>query len=118
MAHEVYPIYSNNFGVAFSYCRTSNSNPKKIQIVFRDTGLLLTTEELYRFALLVRNVLLKYRNDGYCRASDGCKKLLLDTPAHQITLAVNYYEIEAIDDLIQGTLFQLNLDDYLENTLN
>ncbi|SIS88584.1 hypothetical protein SAMN05421766_104629 [Zobellia uliginosa] len=43
---DITPIYHNPFGVAFQWKRNTIKDIRKIQIVFRDTGLLLTEKEL------------------------------------------------------------------------
>ncbi|MEL6916623.1 MAG: hypothetical protein AAFO99_02725 [Bacteroidota bacterium] len=45
-----------------------------------------------------------------CAQNESCRALLLDTPAPQVSLAMNLKELNAIHDLVEGTLFQLNLD--------
>jgi len=42
-----------------------------------------------------------------------CHKFLLKTPFEAIELAVTEKEVYQIKDLVQGTLFQLNLNKYL-----
>lgn len=47
---DIHPIYNNNFGFAFRWKGNHHSTITKVQIVFRDTGLLLSKEELIRFS--------------------------------------------------------------------
>lgn len=111
---DIHPIYHNSFGIAFQWKRSVIQDVKKIQMVFRDTGLLLSKEELISFSKKI-----KCTRDGSslytdCQQNEACKALLLDTPAPQVTLAVSHKELDAIHDLVEGTLFQLNLDQYLD----
>ncbi|WP_350287534.1 hypothetical protein [uncultured Croceitalea sp.] len=110
---DINAIYHNNFGVAFQWKRNSSKNMNKIQLVFRDTGLLLSKRELEQFHQNVKHSLDSQVLCIDCKKKDACKALLLDTPAPQVTLAVSFTELEAIKDLVEGTLFQLNLDGYL-----
>lgn len=110
---DIHPIYHNKFGFAFQWKRNSVKDIMKVQIVFRDTGLLLSKEELTQFS---ENI--KYTKDNStlcneCSENESCKALLVDSPAKQITFAMNMKELTAIEDLVSGTLFQMNLDNYL-----
>ncbi|CAM3555118.1 hypothetical protein ZORO111903_19650 [Zobellia roscoffensis] len=110
---DINPIYHNPFGVAFQWKRPTAKDQKKVQIVFRDTGLLLSQNELVQFK---RNIECTMKSNSPCidcQQHDTCRSLLLDTPAPQITLAMNQKELSAVQDLVDGTLFQLNLDSYL-----
>ncbi|MEP3211381.1 MAG: hypothetical protein ABJN95_19500 [Maribacter sp.] len=110
---DIHPIYHNTFGFAFQWKRNSVKDIMKVQIVFRDTGLLLSKEELHQFS---KNI--KYTKDNStlckdCTNNDSCKALLVDSPAKQITFAMNAKELAAVEDLVEGTLFQMNLDNFL-----
>ncbi|WP_411029215.1 hypothetical protein [Spongiimicrobium sp. 3-5] len=110
---DINPIYTNGFGVAFQWKRASLKDMKKIQIVFRDTGLLLSKKELIQFS---KNIKCTKNNNSLCKdcaSNESCRALLLETPAPQVTLAINQKELNAISDLVEGTLFQLDLDNLL-----
>lgn len=110
---DINPIYHNPFGVAFQWKRTETKSTGKVQLVFRDTGLLLSLQELKRFQ---KNIEITMNGNSLCsdcKNSESCRALLVDTPAPQVTLAMNTKELAAVHDLVNGTLFQLNLDDYL-----
>ncbi len=88
-------------------------------MVFRDTGLLLSVEELVRFS---HNIKCTFKEGERnlcedCKNNDSCRSLLLDTPAPQVTLALSRNELYAVQDLVEGTLFQLNLDSILNGIL-
>ncbi|WP_339707955.1 hypothetical protein [uncultured Kriegella sp.] len=116
---DINPIYHNQFGVAFQWKRNTSKDKNKVQIVFRDTGLLLSIEELVRFSHNIRCTFKEgHRNlCKDCRHNDACRSLLLDTPAPQVTLALSQNELYAVQDLVEGTLFQLNLDNFLDGIL-
>jgi len=112
---DIYPIYHNAFGFAFLWKRNSVKDIMKVQIVFRDTGLLLSKEELNQFS---KNI--KYTKDNSslcndCSLNESCKALLVDSPAKQITFAMNAKELDSIMDLVNGTIFQMELDDFLDS---
>ena len=111
---DMNPIYYNQFGVAFQWRRNNIKDILKIQIVFRDTGLLLSKEELIQFS---KNIKFTKENNMSCQDcmhNESCKALLVDSPAPQITFAMNTQELNAVDDLVTGTLFQMNLENYLD----
>lgn len=110
---DIYPIYQNNYGIAFQWKRNSVKDILKVQIVFRDTGLLLSKEELTQFS---KNIKYTKENNSLCNDcvnNESCRALLIDSPAPQITFAVNVKELNGVHDLVEGTLFQMNLDNYL-----
>jgi len=112
---DINPIYHNAFGVAFQWKQTSEKDTKKVQLVFRDTGLLVTHEELLQFS---KNIIFTKKNSPMCTDcahNESCRALLVDSPAPQITFAMNAKELAAIEDLVEGTLFQINLDNYLNS---
>jgi len=53
-----------------------------------------------------------------CAHNESRRPLLVDSPAPQVTFAMNAKELEAIEDLVEGTLFQLSLDNYLNSMLD
>ncbi|WP_289041376.1 hypothetical protein [uncultured Zobellia sp.] len=111
---DINPIYHNPFGVAFQWKRNSTKDIRKIQIVFRDTGLLLSLNELEQFKKNIECTKNSNAMCSECGQHETCRSLLLDTPAPQITLAMNKKELDAVHDLVDGTLFQLNLNNYLD----
>ena len=115
---DINPIYHNQFGVAFQWKRNKAKDIKKIQMVFRDTGLLLTQEELVQFSQHIKCTMDSNTLCRDCAENESCRALLLDTPAPQVSLAMNQKELLAVHDLVQGTLFQLDLDHMLGNIVN
>lgn len=117
--HDINPIYHNPFGIAFQWKRNSVKPIKKVQLVFRDTGLLLSMDELVRFSNSIKSTFEEGRQNlcQDCQNNDSCRSLLLDTPAPQVTLAVSKNELYAVQDLVEGTLFQLSLDNFLDGIL-
>ncbi len=112
---DINPIYHNDFGVAFQWKKNAIQHTKKIQMVFRDTGLLLSKQELIVFSKNIQCTREGATLCKDCKQNESCKAILLETPAPQVTLAMNQKELDAVHDLVEGTLFQLNLDQYLGN---
>ena len=108
-------IYNNRLGIAFHWKSNSNKITKKVQVIFRDTGLLLSKAELLLFSTNIDQLLGKSQQllCKDCKNEGRCRSLLLESPVRQITFAVSYNEVVDLKDLIDNTLFQLNLSSYL-----
>ncbi len=108
-------IYNNRLGIAFRWKSNSNKTTDKVQVIFRDTGLLLSKEELLLFSRNIDCVMGKGQQVlcKDCKNEGTCRSLLLESPVSQITFAVSYNEVVDLKDLIDNTLFQLNLTTYL-----
>ena len=111
---DITPIYQNQFGIAFQWKIGVLRDISKIQMVFRDTGLLLSRKELLQFSNNIKCTMDSTSLCTDCAQNESCRALLLDTPAPQVSLAMSKKEILAINDLVEGTLFQLNLDNLLD----
>jgi hypothetical protein len=111
---DIHPIYHNEIGIAFQWKKEIPSQSNKVQVIFRDIGLLLTQSELRHFSKCIADTIESGKGNlcGDCKTRETCRSLLLNTPAHQITFAVSYQEAIEVRDLINGTLFKLDLDSY------
>lgn len=112
--NDINPIYQNDFGIAFQWKKEKPSQSKKVQVIFRDIGLLLTSGELRHFSKCIAETLESGKDHlcNDCKVKGSCRSLLLNTPAHQISFAVSYQEAVEIRDLINGTMFRLELDSF------
>ena len=113
MSNDIYPIYHNSFGIAFQWKRQLVSKGfNKIQMVFRDMGFYLTLEEIQGFKKNIEAA-------SVCKNCNCCNKegryILLKTPSDKIDIAVSEKELSQVEDLIKGTLFQLQLDTYIKS---
>jgi len=110
---DIHHIYHNNYGIAFQWKRDiQREGLRKIQLIFRDTGFYLNPEEIQFFLELVKNSKQMYSCEK-CETDKNCKNMLLSTPSKQIDLAVSKNELSMIEDLLKGTLFQINLNSFL-----
>jgi len=50
---------------------------------------------------------------GGCRLGADCRSMLLQTPLSKVSMAISLNELDEIEDLLKGTLFQLELNAYL-----
>ena len=110
---DIDKIYSNNFGISFKWKKTKHRH--KTQIIFRDTGMLLIDQELKEFLRYIQNSLVNTLACNNCIHKNNCKSILLETPAEQISFAVNYEELLSIENLVKGTLFNLELNALLDH---
>ncbi len=112
---DIIPLYSNDFGMAFQWRKSVLKDNSKVQVVFKDTGFFITRHELVYFSESIIDTIEKnYLEFQENIACDSCRKLLLNTPANQVSLALDRNELLLIKDLIEGTLFQLDLENYLD----
>ena len=107
---DINTLYYNSFGIAFQWKRVRLKDIKKVQLVFRNTGLFLTHTELIQFSKQVLSTFQSPNMCKDCKQNDSCKSLLLQTPSTKISLAVSYKELENIQDLVKGALVQLELE--------
>ena len=97
---EVAIIYHNKLGIAFRWKNNlPNADPARIP------------EEIKRFSGNIQAA--KYYNCGNCSSEKSCRNILLRSPLEKMDFAVSAIELEQISDLIEGTLFKLNLENYL-----
>jgi len=108
---EIKQLYYNTFGVSFYWVKEGKPLSRRIQVVFKDTGLYLTAEQVVEFADIIKNC--GGGNCASCSMSKCCRKFLLKTPVPEIDLAVDYNEFIQIKDLIDGTLFKIDLYNYI-----
>lgn len=108
---NIIKIYDNKIGISFCW---KEINTNLIQIIFRDTGFHLTENEIEEF--LEKTLASKnQKNCSTCAKGENCKSILLQTPSGKVSMAVSKVELEQIDDLLKGTLFQIRINNYLNN---
>lgn len=112
---HIHTLYHNDFGISFQWKRNVGKNIHKIQLVFRETGVFLSKEELIDFKKEIHNTLSYTRKCNDCNNLHSCRSLLLETPVPQLTFAVNKNDLLSLNDLIEGTLFQLGFNRILND---
>ena len=117
MNDDINIFYHNHLGIAFQWKRCDANDHKKIQLVFRDTGLLLDRKELELFSKHIEEAKNARPLCIDCKQNENCRALLLETPFPQLSFAVGHKELAAIGDLVNGTLFHLQLNNYLNGIL-
>ncbi|PAM92501.1 hypothetical protein B4N84_22610 [Flavobacterium sp. IR1] len=110
---EIEQIYHNNFGMAFYWKTEKETILDKVQLVFKETGFYFTVQELNQFCSLIEDSILDNTCCEACELKHSCHKFLLKTPCSQIDLAVSMTELKSIKDLVEGSLFRIDLDEYV-----
>lgn len=110
---DIHTIYYNNFGIAFQWKRNVGKDIHRIQLVFNDTGLFLTLEELTAFNKNIRFALKTQTTCADCKSKNTCRSLLLETPIPQISFAVSKKDLVSLQNLTEGTLFNLGMNNVL-----
>ncbi len=108
---NIIKIYDNKIGVSFCWKDTSTN---LIQIIFRDTGFHLNENEIESFLEKVIDS-KSQKNCPTCTEGENCKSILLQTPSNKVSMAVSMVELSQIDDLLKGTLFQMRMNNYLDD---
>ena len=110
---EIEQLYYNDFGVAFHWIKNDEVLRDRVQLVFKETGFYLSAKEIKEFTALINVTCNEARCNG-CSLRSHCHKFLLKTPLKEVDLAVSHKELLCIKDLMEGTLFYLNLQDYIK----
>ncbi|MFE3848157.1 hypothetical protein ACFX5D_09310 [Flavobacterium sp. LB3P45] len=110
---EIKQIYYNDSGTSFYWRKEDGLVMDKVQLIFRETGFYFTKQELYLFKNCIEDSYIQNKCCEDCELKNQCHKFLLKTPCSQIDLAVSMEELNAVKDLVEGTLFKITLDDYL-----
>ena len=106
-------IYYNDSGTSFYWRKDNDVLINKVQLIFRETGFYFSKQELQLFKSCINESYALNSCCDDCALKNKCHKFLLTTPCSQIDLAVTMQELNAVKDLVEGTLFKINLDDYL-----
>lgn len=110
---EMKQIYYNDSGTSFFWRKENELLTDKVQLIFRETGFYFSRHELKLFQCCIDESYLLNNCCDNCSLKNNCHKFLLQTPCSQIDLAVSMQELIAVKDLVEGTLFKINIDDYL-----
>ncbi|MBE7649108.1 MULTISPECIES: hypothetical protein [Tenacibaculum] len=108
---NIIKIYDNEIGISFCWKDTTNT---LIQIIFRDTGFHLNENQIESFLEKVLDS-KSQKNCATCTKGNNCKSILLQTPSDKVSMAVSHIELGQIDDLLKGTLFQMRMNNYLDD---
>ena len=108
--NSVYKIFENKIGISFQW----QKNAVLTQVIFRDVGFHLSVDEIVLFLDQIELSRLN-RPCIECKLGKNCRSMLLKTPANKVSMAVSFNELIEIEDLLKGTLFQIELNTFLHN---
>ncbi|MES2241080.1 MAG: hypothetical protein V4497_12565 [Bacteroidota bacterium] len=110
---QIQQIYLNSLGIAFYWEKEEGIIPNRIQLIFKEIGLFFTIPELKDFEYLIDESIEKNNCCEACSLKNSNCKFLLKTPLYQIDLSVSMNELKQIKDLVNGTLFRISMESYL-----
>lgn len=110
---QIDKLYANDFGMAFYWKKDTQVLTDKIQLVFKEIGFYLSRFEMRVFADCIRDSRKRNACCKDCKSQQQCAKFLLKTPCNQIDLAVSMTELNLIEDLVEGALFRMELEIYI-----
>ncbi|XMO85814.1 hypothetical protein AAFN75_13575 [Algibacter sp. AS12] len=113
---DITVIYKNDFGLVFWWKRYAVEDYKKINLVFNNTALHFTALELLTFLQHIETSINKLITT--CNSNNQEQLMLLETPAPQVSFVCNYEELICIQNLVEGTLYNLELSPSLEHYRN
>lgn len=112
---DIKVIYHNNFGIAFKWKESVvKIKTERIQLVFKDMGFYLTENEVKEFSKNIQ-IAQPHNPCSTCENPGTCRNILLKTPLRKMDFIVNIEELKDICDLVEGTLFHLEIERYLRD---
>ncbi|MFL9829834.1 hypothetical protein ACSV4D_10610 [Flavobacterium sp. ARAG 55.4] len=111
---QIEQIYLNSLGIAFYWEKKEGAIPNRIQLIFKEIGLFFTVSELKDFNYLIDESIAKNTCCENCNLNSTCR-YLLKTPLYPLDLSVSMNELKDIKDLVNGTLFRIQMDEYLNS---
>lgn len=110
---QIHQIYLNSIGIAFYWEKEEGIIPNRIQLIIKEIGLFFSLTELKDFNYLIDESLVKNNCCEDCALKNSNCKFLLKTPLYPLDLSVSMNELKEIKDLINGTLFKIEMEIYL-----
>lgn len=110
---QIQQIYLNSLGIAFYWEKGEGIIPNRIQLIFKEIGLFFTVAELNEFEYLIDESINKNSCCEDCALKNSNCKFLLKTPLYQLDLSVSTSELKYLKDLVNGTLFRIKMESYL-----
>lgn len=114
MTHNEVLLYKNNIGISFLSPDSDSFYKNRIHFVIKRNGLHLSTHQFLYFKRLTQMAIVRAQSCRDCPIDRNCPSQLLETPFREISLAFSYEELLQIYDLLNGTSFQLELRDIID----
>jgi len=112
---DIHILFYNHFGIGFLWNNIPTKS--KIQLVFRNIYLEFEKSELELFLELISNTIPQNSGCKKCENPDHCRNILLLTPLTGFSIIVSTKELEAIKDLVEGVVFNLDLENLLDDLI-
>ena len=109
---QIQQIYLNSLGITFYWEKEEGIIPSRIQVIFKEIGLFFTIAELKDFNYLIDESIAKNSCCENCSLKNANCKFLLKTPLYPLDLSVSMDELKEIKDLVNGTLFKIQMEIY------
>lgn len=110
---QIHQIYLNSLGIAFYWEKEEGIIPNRIQLIFKEIGLFFSYTELKDFNFLIDESIAKNACCEACELKNYNCKFLLKTPLYPLDLSVSMTELRDLKDLVNGTLFKIDMEIYL-----
>lgn len=110
---QIQQIYLNTLGITFYWEKEEGIIPNRVQLIFKEIGLFFTVVELNEFEYLIDESIAKNSCCKDCALKNSNCKFLLKTPLYQLDLSVSTGELNYLKDLVNGTLFRIKMEIYL-----
>ncbi|XLS28863.1 hypothetical protein ACJD0Z_16910 [Flavobacteriaceae bacterium M23B6Z8] len=111
--NDIQLLFHNDFGMAFHWKNKDTVNTNQVQLVFRDTGLLLKHPQLLQLKAQINKTIETCTLCSACKANKDCRVILLETPVSELSFALSYHELHLISELLAGALFQVEMNTVL-----
>ncbi|WP_417885458.1 DUF6686 family protein [Zunongwangia sp.] len=109
-------IHHNDFGIAFKWKDTVFADQNRVQLVFKNMGFYLNSEEVALFSDYIKCAKSRSSECEICSESRNCeRKVLLKSPLEKMDFTLNLSELDKICDLVEGTIFKMKLDYYINS---
>lgn len=110
---DIIIINKNDFGIAFHWKRCPIENHKKVNFVFDKNALHLNEPEVLVFNDLIDKSLNRLIQNMDEEQSENL--VFAETPMPQLSLVLNYENLVSLQNLVEGTLFELGIDSVFKN---
>ncbi|MEL1241581.1 hypothetical protein [Flavobacterium flavipallidum] len=110
---QIHQIYLNSIGIAFYWEKKEGIIPERVQLIIKEIGLFFNLNELKDFNFLIIESINKNSCCEDCTLKNWNCKFLLKTPLYPLDLSVSISELKQIQDLINGTIFKIEMEKYL-----
>ncbi|MDQ6471446.1 hypothetical protein RB619_12395 [Flavobacterium sp. LHD-80] len=113
---DIEQIYRNDFGISFYWKEGNEIVSDKIQLLFKQMGFYFSVQELNEFHDLIEDCVIDQNTDDTHSTKRVFDKFLLKTPYVALDLEISPMELDSIKDLVDGSLFRLNLNEYIHGS--